>query len=394
MRTTHTIAILLLSILTTTGIAAQSVLMEPLSLDLEDEPIGDALFTLSEISDVNITFSPNFFKPNQKVSVAAHNEPLEAVLKRFLAQTNIGFRLSDGGIVLYRKAIPRYIISGYLSDAKTGERLVGANIVELNSQEGGASNAYGFYSQKCKAGPVKLQISYLGYQTKIVEINLKKAKQINFSLEPSLTLQEIVVVSRQDSMLSSRTGTETTLPLEWLSHLPSTGGETDIVRSLQLLPGVHSGGDGFGGLHVRGGNSDQNLILFDDVPVYNPSHTFGLFSIFNPDIVKSVKFYKGGFPARYDSRLSSVLDVRTREGNGQHFSAELSLGTMASRGVVEIPIANGKGGLLLAGRRTHINLWLEPLSAKRKKQNDLHGDMSYLFADFNAKAHYSLDKKK
>ncbi|MFT4761256.1 MAG: hypothetical protein ACI9XO_003722 [Paraglaciecola sp.] len=140
------------------------------------------------------------------------------------------------------------------------------------------------------------------------------------------------------------------------------------MRYLQLLPGVQSGGDGFGGLHVRGGNSDQNLILLDDVPVYNPSHTFRLFSIFNPDLAKSVKFYKSGFPARYDSRISSVLDVRTREGNTENFTPKLSLGTMANRAISEFPIHGGRGGLLIAGRRSHINLWLQPLTNRQKKK--------------------------
>ena len=160
-----------------------------------------------------------------------------------------------------------------------------------------------------------------------------------------------------------------------------------------MLPGVQSGADGFGGLHVRGGNSDQNLILLDDVPVYNPSHTFGLFSIFNPDLAKSVKFYKSGFPARYDGRISSVLDVRTREGNDQNFSSELSVGVMATKGIVEVPLWRGKGGLLLAGRRTHINSWLIPLTSTLKKEEGIEGEMNYKFSDFNIKAHYSIGQK-
>ena len=183
------------------------------------------------------------------------------------------------------------------------------------------------------------------------------------------------------------------MPLEWMSHLPGAAGEPDLMRYLQLLPGVQTGGDGFGGLHVRGGNSDQNLILLDDVPVYNPSHTFGLFSIFNPDLAKSVKFYKGGFPARYDSRISSVLDVRTREGNTEKFTAELSIGTMATRAIAEVPLHGGRGGILIAGRRSHINLWLQPKTSRQKSEDNLEGNMSYFFADLNAKAHYTLSEK-
>lgn len=387
------ISIFLLLLFFQIGLSAQSLLDKPVSFSIKDTPISDALFTVSEVSDVNITFSSKFFPEEKKVSIEAYEEPLRKVLKNFLAETNIGFRISKGGIVLFRKPIRRMTISGYLTDAKTDERLVGAHIIELNSLEGNTSNAYGFFSQNFKQGKVKLQVSYLGYQTKIVEVDLRKSKQINIALEPSLTLEEIVVISKSDSVLVNPRGTETTLPLEQLSYLPTAGGEPDIMRFIQLLPGVQSGADGFGGLHVRGGNVDHNLILFDDVPIYNPSHTFGLFSIFNPDIVKSVKFYKGGFPARYDSRVSSVLDIRTREGNGQNFSGEFSAGTMATRGLIEIPLKKGKGGILIAGRRTHLDLWLSPLAKRKKEEQGLEGEMNYLFADFNAKANYSLNKK-
>lgn len=375
------------------GLSAQSLLDKPISFSLQNATISDALFTVSEVSDINITFSSKFFPKEKKVSIEAYEEPLRKVLNNFLKETNIDFKLSKGGIVLFRKPVRRMTISGYLSDAKTDERLVGAHIIELNSLEGNSSNAYGFFSQNFKQGKIKLQVSYLGYQTKIVEVDLRKSKQINIALEPSLTLEEIVVISKTDSVLVNPRGTETTLPLEQLSYLPTAGGEPDIMRFIHLLPGVQSGADGFGGLHVRGGNVDHNLILFDDVPIYNPSHTFGLFSIFNPDIVKSVKFYKGGFPARYDSRISSVLDIRTREGNGQNFSGEFSVGTMATRGLLEIPLNKGKGSILIAGRRTHLNLWLSPLAKKKKEEEGFEGEMNYLFADFNAKANYSLNKK-
>ncbi|MGK0363822.1 MAG: hypothetical protein ACI85O_000875 [Saprospiraceae bacterium] len=386
---------ILLSIilLITHSLSAQMVLDKPVDFLVENEKISEALFSLSELADVNITFSPKFFEKNKKISIAEEDKPLKLVLRKCLAGTEIGFQFSDGGIVLFRKVAKKHTLSGYLSDEQTGERLVGANIFELSSSQGGASNAYGFYSQKFKQGKVKLQISYLGYQTEIVELDLNKSRSFNIALEPSLTLTEVVITARKDSVLITGAGQGTTLPLERLSHMPQAAGEADVMRYIQMLPGVQSGADGFGGLHVRGGNSDQNLILMDDVPVYNPSHTFGLFSIFNPDLAKSVKFFKSGFPARYDGRISSVLDVRTREGNNQRFSSELSVGMMATKGIVEIPLGRGKGGLLLAGRKTHINSWLIPLSKKTKAEAGLVGEMNYQFADFNAKAHYNLGQK-
>ena len=385
--------LLSITLLLSLGLSAQTVLDKPIDFLAENEEISEALFSLSELADVNITFSPKFFKKDKKINVAAENKPLKLVLRNCLAGTEIGFQFSDGGIVLFRKIVQKHTLSGYLTDAQTGERLVGANIFELTSSQGGASNAYGFYSHKFKQGKLALQISYLGYQTEIVELDLNKSQSFNISLEPSLTLTEVVITAQKDSVLITGTGQGTTLPLDRLSHLPQAAGEADVMRYLQMLPGVQSGADGFGGLHVRGGNSDQNLILMDDVPVYNPSHTFGLFSIFNPDLAKSVKFFKSGFPARYDGRISSVLDVRTREGNDKNFSSELSVGTMATKGIVEIPLGRGKGGLLLAGRKTHINSWLKPLTKNLKAKDGLVGEMNYQFSDINAKAHYNLGEK-
>ena len=161
------------------SLSAQTVLDEPVDFLVEDEKISNALFSLSELADVNITFSPKFFEKDKRVSVSANNKPLKFVLKNCLEGTEIGFQFTDGGIVLFRKVAKKHTLSGYLTDAQTGERLVGANIFELSSSQGGASNAYGFYSQKFKKGRVKLQISYLGYQTEIVELDLNKSQSFN-----------------------------------------------------------------------------------------------------------------------------------------------------------------------------------------------------------------------
>ena len=375
------------------GLFAQHVMDKPISIEIMGQSIDEALLAISEKADVNIFFSPKVFEKPKKVNFNSENQSLKFVLKKCLEGTRVGFKLSDGSIILFRKALPIYNLSGYLSDAQTGERLIGANIIDLNNLSGGASNAFGFYSLNFKEGPVQLQVSYLGYQSKLVNFDLSKSKTFNIKLEPAITLQEVIVKPKEDSLLMGSEPNETTLPLNWLSQLPTVGGESDVIRYLHLLPGVNGGTDGFGGLHIRGGNSDQNLILLDDVPVYNPSHTFGFYSIFNPDLTKSVKLYKGGFPARYEGRISSVLDVRTKEGNSEKLSGSVTVGTTATRGLLEIPIAKGKGGILLAGRRTHINTWLKPISRRIKNENELEGEMAYNFYDFNLKAHYSFSPK-
>lgn len=372
-----------------TGIA-QGILEQKISIDITNTPIDEALLMISQKADINIFFSPDIFQQKKNINLSSRQESLKQVLKRCLKNSQVDFRLSDGSLVLFKKTQESYNLSGYLTDAQTGDRLVGANIISLVDGSGCASNAYGFYSKNFEAGKNRLRISYLGYQSKEVNINLSKTQKLDIALNPTITLAEITVKPDKDSSLISADKIETTLPLSWLSQTPTVGGEADIVRYLQLLPGIQSGTDGFGGLHIRGGNSDQNLILFDDVPVYNPSHTFGFYSIFNPDLVKSVKLYKSGFPARYDGRISSVLDIRTKEANNQKFSGTFTMGTTALRGLIEIPIAQGKGGILLSGRKTHIDLWLKPLSRHLKSEDDAEGEMSYQFYDVNIKAHYSV----
>lgn len=368
-------------------------MQKSLSVQIHDQAIEEALLDISEAAAVNILFTPNIFKTKKRINLNAKNESLEVILKDCLAGTQVAFKLSNGSIILFKKTLPFFNLSGYLTDAHTGERLIGANIISLETQYGCATNAYGFYSHKFKRGIVRLQVSYLGYETKIIAIDLSKSKQLDIQLEPAITLREVLITPKSDSSLLSGPANELDLPLSWLFKLPATGGEADVMRYLQLIPGIQSGTDGFGGLHVRGGNSDQNLILLDDVPVYNPSHTFGLYSIFNPDLTKSVKLYKGGFPARYEGRNSSVLDIRTKEGNNQELSGSFTVGSTATRGLLEIPIAKNKGSILLAGRRTHVNLWLEPLSRRVKAKNDEVGEMGYHFHDFNLKAHYAFSAR-
>ncbi|MFK7932704.1 MAG: carboxypeptidase-like regulatory domain-containing protein [Saprospiraceae bacterium] len=374
-------------------IHAQSALDNPVTLRLTDVPLEEALLQLGTAAEVNISFSPQLLISSKTINAKLQAVPLQEVLHRWLKGTDVAFSGTPNGIILQRKQQQRFTVSGYLTDATTGERLIGANIYETHSGTGVASNSYGFYSQQFPQGKLQLQISYLGYQPQIIELDLQRDTQLPIELTAAATLVEVVIMATNDSSSLVTQSAATTLPLQWLSHLPATAGEADVLRSLQLLPGVQNGADGFGGLHVRGGSSDQNLILLDDVPIYNPSHTFGLFSIFNPDLVKNVRFYKSGFPARYDGRISSVLDIRTREGSEKERNIALSVGTIAARALVELPFKNQRGGLLLAGRRSHVNGWLGSISEQQKAKQDLIGAMQYNFADVNLKAHYSLSKK-
>ncbi len=286
-------------------------------------------------------------------------------------------------------------INGYVSDAKTGERLIGANVYFPQLNAGTKTNNYGFYSISSDVSndSTELTASYIGYQKDSRIIVLNTSQKIDFKLFSSRELKEVVVkTTKTTKMHESTQMSAISIPIETIKKLPALMGEVDILKSLQLLPGIQAGNEGQNGLYVRGGGPDQNLILLDGVPVYNASHLFGFFSVFNPDAVNSVEVYKGGFPARYGGRLSSVIDIRMKEGTksgGIHGSA--GIGLIASRLMLEGPMGknNKKGSWMISGRRTYIDLLSAPII---KAASGGQGTGGYYFWDLNAKANYKIGK--
>ncbi len=285
-----------------------------------------------------------------------------------------------------------HTISGYISDAKTGERLIGANVYEPSLKNGTTTNTYGFYSITLTVkDSVRLLVSYVGYQSQIVRLLLQKDEVLDLNLQPSVTLNEVLITSSRSEQIQDRTQmSRIDLPMEKLKSIPMFMGETDILKAIQLLPGVQSGGEGSSGLYVRGGGPDQNLILLDGAPVYNVSHLFGFFSVFNSDAIKNVTLYTGGFPARYGGRLSSVIDITMKEGNMKKMSGSAGIGLVASRLMLEGPIKKDKGSFIVSARRTYIDLLLSPLI---KLASDGEATTGYYFWDINAKANYILSPK-
>lgn len=371
----------------------QSVLNQPIDFAVQDKVISKALLQLSEQVNISISFKSNFFDQSIRISLDLKQVPLKQVLEQILQGTLIGFKSTRNSIILHRKPKPKYTLSGYLEDAESGERMIAATIYEAKSGLGTTTNEYGFYSLTLEQGPKTIQYSYLGFQPKEQFINLQKNKALNVSLTPALMLAEVLVTDQSKDIPANLL-----LPQNGYSfrasqseEVPNLGGEADLMRYFQLFPGVQSGTDGIGGLQIRGGNADQNLILMDGVPVYNPSHTLGLFSIFNNSIVKSARLIKDGFSARYGGRLSSVMDVRTKEGNTQDYTGELSIGTFATKLTLEGPIIKDKSGFLVSFRRTHIDPLLSALvdSGDERQENKL----KYHFFDLNTKVHFPLSPK-
>jgi TonB-dependent Receptor Plug Domain/CarboxypepD_reg-like domain len=285
----------------------------------------------------------------------------------------------------------KFTINGTIKDQSSGESLIGASAYNLSSKQGTAANKYGFYSLTLAKDSVRLNFSYIGYETKQIKFLLLKDTVINIGLVNGTQLQEVVVTGKAEDRIqeSSRMGT-IDVPIEQIKALPAFLGEVDVMKVLQLLPGVQSGQEGSSGLYVRGGGPDQNLILLDGVPVYNASHLFGFFSVFNADAINRVELVKGGFPARYGGRLSSVIDISMKEGNSQKLKGEGSIGLVASRFTIEAPIKKDKTSFIISGRRTYIDLLARPLIKKATKGDEIAG---YFFYDLNAKVNHRINEK-
>jgi len=280
-------------------------------------------------------------------------------------------------------------ISGYVKDANTGESLIAAVIRIPDLKLSGYTNNYGFYSISVPTGTYQVEVSFVGYQTWVQQVDIADGKTLNIEMKPeSNTIEEVVISGkRQDENVSSAQMGSLKFTMEEVKNIPVIFGERDILKTIQLLPGVASGGEGSSSFYVRGGAGDQNLILLDEATVYNASHLLGFFSTFNSDAVKDANLYKGGIPAQYGGRISSVMDINMLDGNSKRFSMEGGLGLIASRLKLEGPIVKDKSSFMLSGRRTYADMFL-----KLSKDETVNKSKLY-FYDLNAKVNYKLDDK-
>ena len=282
----------------------------------------------------------------------------------------------------------KFTISGTVTDQSTGESLIGASVYVPSISRGTTTNLYGFYSLTLPKGEHVVDFGFIGYQTikKTIVLNDQDVK-IDIELAPSsIEIGAAVIEGENDAVqnVESVEMSKVTMQMEAIKKIPAFLGEVDIIKAIQLLPGVQTVGEGGSGFYVRGGAVDQNLILLDEAPVYNASHLLGFFSVFNSDAIKDLQLYKGGIPARYGGRLSSVLDVHMKDGNSKGFHGTGGIGTIASRLTLEGPIVKDKGAFLISGRRTYADLFL-----KLSKDEGIKNTKLY-FYDFNAKANYKL----
>jgi len=286
-------------------------------------------------------------------------------------------------------------ISGTISDAASGESLFSATIYNPETKSGTVTNQYGFFSQKFPAGFINIVVSYVGYETKQYSLAARSDTFLTFELNPSTELEEVTVSDQapRQKVLSSQMGEITLTPAK-IEKLPVLLGEVDIIKSLQLMPGVQGGTEGSSGFYVRGGGPDQNLILLDGVPVYNASHLFGFMSVFNADAIRNVSLLKGGFPARYGGRLSSVLDVRMKEGNMHEYKVTGSVGMVSSKLTVEGPIIKHQTSFMLSGRRSYYDILTLPIQmAANNSMEDGKIRFGYFLQDFNGKVNHKFNNR-
>ena len=288
----------------------------------------------------------------------------------------------------------KFTVSGYLSDASSGERLIGATVIDKRSGQGTVSNTFGFYSLTLPADTLQLFFNYIGYQSQVKTITMQSNTTLNILLEQSALIKEVEIVADKYERIEERAQmSRIDVPIEQIKRVPALMGETDVLRVLQLLPGVSGGGEGQSGIYVRGGGPDQNLILLDGVPVYNASHLFGFFSVFNADAIKDVSLTKGGFPARYGGRLSSVIEINMKEGNENEFHGEGSIGIVASKLTLEGPIQKGRSSFLVSARRTYIDVIARPIIKNSFATDGGEGVSGYYFYDINAKVNHRFSDK-
>ncbi|MFA8436308.1 MAG: carboxypeptidase-like regulatory domain-containing protein [Marinifilaceae bacterium] len=367
------------------------------SLKLDDTKDMTLQYFLDQVAakaGISISYSSNLLDVDRKVKFTGREITLGQYLKKAIEGQLIEIVERNGKIILVPvrkgKAPPKVrsvTLSGYIKDSKSHEAMIGATLYEPKSLKGTTTNVYGFYSISLLPGKYDFRVSYVGYKNKKISVELLENTVLDIFIDSQNELGEVVVKAfeKREAVETNRMSINK-IPLSKLTSLPSLMGEKDIVKTIQLFPGIQSGSNG-SGLFVRGGGPDQNLMLLDGVPIYNSNHLLGFLSVFSGTAVNSAEIVKGGFPARYGGRLSSVVDVRMKEGDMNDFHGELSLGLLAGKLRLEGPLIKGKTSFSFSARRTWADLVLDEVL--KNSDYKLH----YSFHDINAKVNHRFSSR-
>ena len=389
--------ILIISFFLSSWLLGQSSLDILVDVNFKDFSLESAFKELNENSEIQISYSSELIAIEKEVNLYGKQLTLKEVLESLLNETNLSFKPVGKQIVVFKDislAIKkRFPVFGYVEDAETGERLIGANIFASNDMfQGVTSNGFGYFSVSLLEGDIDIMARYIGYENFVLKIKHKNSHFIIIKLKPASTDLGLVLVKGK-RFEDGKLNPATTIDKEHMNLLPALGGETDLMRTINMKAGVQSGAEGIGGTHVRGGGSDQNLILLDDAPVYNPSHTWGIYSIFDNNSIKDARVFTNGFPARYGGRLSSVVDVRTKDGNNHNYERELEIGLLSGKYSFEGPIVKDKASFIFSGRRSFTGLYSDIYFSNLREENGAEGSIDYHFYDVNAKLNYSPNTK-
>jgi len=365
----------------------------PVTIDMHHVELADILTELEKQSGLFFSYESSLLKDLPKVTLTAKEESFSYCLKRLFASLPLTYRVT-GQYVILKPQPKSYTISGFVRDSASYESLISATVVDRHSGRGTTTNSYGFYSITLPAGPVSLYSSYVGFGSKEISFELTGDTLVDLPLSAAGMIQEIVIrgTDPHSEVLNSQMG-NIQLSANQIRHVPVVFGEPDLIKTLQLTPGIASGMEGLTGMYVRGGGGDENLFLLDGIPVYNVNHLGGLFSTFNPDMVKNVDFYKGSFPARYGGRLSSVIDVRLKDGDMQNYHGSFTIGLLAARANIEGPIVKDKTSFNVAFRRTWYDAFTTPIFAIKNRNNQYGFFAGYSFYDLNAKINHIFTPK-
>lgn len=377
--------------------SAQSPLDRRYDFEVHDLPLIEAIEKLIEEAGVNLNFSSRIIPSQKRITISGKGMSLSSILDAMLSDVPVSYTVIGSQIVLYRdynKSNLLKTITGSVSDGHSGERIVGALVYEPNLGVVTTTNEFGFFNLKLPGSDFCLVVNNLGYQADTIFLKTTlKSKYLEIFLDP-IYLHEIVVKENPDSnFMESRGSGDLLLNIAMVSRLVSLSGEGDVFRIAANLPGLTTGADGFGGISVRGGSIDQNLFLLDGVPVYNATHGIGMVSVFNTSALKSARLLKGGFPVKYEGRLSSVWDIQVKEGNNRHFEGELDLGITSGKLTLQGPIGHGNGAWLLSGRRAFFDFYTVPITKRIRAKDGVDGHIKYSFYDLNAKLSRQLSDK-
>jgi len=373
-------------------------LEKKISIEAHNQPLGAVIRMIAEKGNILFSYNPESIPLEKEITLIARNTTLSTIFKKVFTDNGIDFSISEKQVILkpHGKEISakpetnavqqrKYTLSGYIRDKATGEAIIGANVYDIASLKGTTTNSYGFYSLSLPPGEYRIANSFIGYSPVKQQVDLDKNIEATIELEIApVEMKTVEITAGPDDELKINPSGEIRLSSSVLKQVPGFAGNLDVIKTLQNVPGIVTFGDGSSFFYVRGGNSDQNLLLIDEAPIYNPSHLFGFFSALSPDAIKDVMVYKGDFPANYGGRLSSVVDVRAREGNLKRIGFNGNIGPFTSDLTIEGPILKEKSSFLVSGRKSNLN-WLN-------LSNDEQRTYKFDFYDINAKFNIRINK--